>query len=180
LGQLKLADFGLARALSGKLCYNKRMDDYTNRVITLWYRSPELLLGSSHYGPEVDIWSAGCILLEMYKKEAVFRAENEIDQLKAIYEICGTLTPEVWEDACELPWFFLIQFQEVLPRRLRERFDNFLSPKGLDLIDQLLCMNPTQRPSAATALSHPWFTSESPAMCKPEEYVYILFKNGQI
>lgn len=53
-GVLKLADFGLARFYS-----KRRRDDYTNRVITLWYRSPELLLGETVYGPEVDIWSAG-------------------------------------------------------------------------------------------------------------------------
>lgn len=53
-GVLKLADFGLARFYS-----KRKRDDYTNRVITLWYRSPELLLGETVYGPEVDIWSAG-------------------------------------------------------------------------------------------------------------------------
>lgn len=53
-GELKLADFGLAR-----LYNRKRRADYTNRVITLWYRSPELLLGETAYGPEVDMWSAG-------------------------------------------------------------------------------------------------------------------------
>lgn len=53
-GELKLADFGLARLYS-----KRRRDDYTNRVITLWYRSPELLLGETVYGPEVDVWSAG-------------------------------------------------------------------------------------------------------------------------
>lgn len=53
-GELKLADFGLARF------YQKRRKmDYTNRVITLWYRPPELLFGATVYGPEVDMWSAG-------------------------------------------------------------------------------------------------------------------------
>ena len=57
-GELKLADFGLARI------YHKNMDrPYTNRVITLWYRPPELLLGQERYGPAIDIWSAGCAFL---------------------------------------------------------------------------------------------------------------------
>jgi CTD kinase subunit alpha len=55
-GVLKLADFGLAR-----LYNRKRKADYTNRVITLWYRSPELLMGETVYGPEVDMWSAGYV-----------------------------------------------------------------------------------------------------------------------
>lgn len=61
-GILKLADFGLARAFSEK---KKR---YTNRVVTLWYRPPELLLGDRNYGPPVDLWGAGCIMAEMWTR----------------------------------------------------------------------------------------------------------------
>ncbi len=59
-GQLKLADFGLARRLNqgGGLNPTSKLD-YTNRVITLWYRSPELLLGATRYNSSVDMWSAG-------------------------------------------------------------------------------------------------------------------------
>lgn len=59
-GELKLADFGLAR-----IYHKRKRNDYTNRVITLWYRSPELLLGETVYGPEVDMWSAGYVGLEL-------------------------------------------------------------------------------------------------------------------
>ncbi len=61
-GELKLADFGLARFYQ-----KRRRADYTNRVITLWYRPPELLFGATEYGPEVDIWSAGCVSLSLVR-----------------------------------------------------------------------------------------------------------------
>ena len=90
-GELKIADFGLARSLN-----TDEERPYTNRVITLWYRPPELLLGNEVYGPEVDMWSTGCILGELYNRRPVFRAENEIDQLEAISKVCGTPTPAAW------------------------------------------------------------------------------------
>jgi CTD kinase subunit alpha len=104
-GQLKLADFGLARH------YHKRRDnlDYSNRVITLWYRPPELLLGATAYGPAVDIWSIGCIMLEMVMKKALFPGSDEIDQLKKIWDIMGSPTPEIWPKVTELPWWEIVK-----------------------------------------------------------------------
>jgi len=69
-GVLKLADFGLARAFSAKNGHSNR---YTNRVVTLWYRPPELLLGDRNYGPPVDLWGAGCIMAEMWTRSILFR-----------------------------------------------------------------------------------------------------------
>ena len=68
-GVLKLADFGLARAFSAKNGHSNR---YTNRVVTLWYRPPELLLGDRNYGPPVDLWGAGCIMAEMWTRFTLF------------------------------------------------------------------------------------------------------------
>ncbi|KAJ1650037.1 kinase subunit of RNA polymerase II carboxy-terminal domain kinase I [Dispira simplex] len=87
-GQIKFADFGLARHFDPL-----RMHDYTNRVITLWYRPPELLLGTTLYGPPADVWSLGCIMLELFQRKPVFSGTDEISQLDAIYRILGTPTP---------------------------------------------------------------------------------------
>lgn len=84
---LKLADFGLSRQIGNVLVSN-----YTNRVITLWYRPPELILGATHYGPEVDIWSAGCILGELLSGSSLFpnyNNDNEFSQLQLIFRSCG-------------------------------------------------------------------------------------------
>lgn len=68
-GEVKLADFGLARLYSAE----DRQRPYTNKVITLWYRPPELLLGEERYGPAIDVWSCGCILGELFWKKPLFR-----------------------------------------------------------------------------------------------------------
>ncbi|KAJ2822802.1 kinase subunit of RNA polymerase II carboxy-terminal domain kinase I, partial [Coemansia sp. 'formosensis'] len=98
-GQVKYVDFGLARSF-----HHTRMQELTNRVITLWYRPPELLLGTTLYGPEVDIWSLGCVLLELFTKKPAFQGQNDIDQLEQIFKLLGTPTPAIWDSLKKLPW----------------------------------------------------------------------------
>jgi CTD kinase subunit alpha len=121
-GNLKLADFGLARH------YHKRRDnlDYTNRVITLWYRPPELLLGATAYGPAVDIWSIGCIMLEMVTKKPLFPGTDEIDQLTRIWEIMGSPTRETWPNVKDLPWWELVKPQTPSVERFHDDFAMYL------------------------------------------------------
>uniref|UniRef100_A0A2K6M7R6 Cyclin dependent kinase 13 n=1 Tax=Rhinopithecus bieti TaxID=61621 RepID=A0A2K6M7R6_RHIBE len=80
-GQIKLADFGLARLYS-----SEESRPYTNKVITLWYRPPELLLGEERYTPAIDVWSCGCILGELFTKKPIFQANQELAQLELISE----------------------------------------------------------------------------------------------
>jgi cyclin-dependent kinase 12/13 len=120
-GVLKLADFGLARLIS-----NKREGNYTNNVITLWYRPPELLLGAHSYGTAVDMWSVGCILAELLYRKPIFPGKTEIDQLDLIFRLCGTPTDETWPDAKKLPWYQKFAPQKVYKPRLREVFKEYL------------------------------------------------------
>lgn len=75
-GTLKLADFGLARAFS--LSKTGQPNRYTNRVVTLWYRPPELLLGERNYGPPVDMWGAGCIMAEMWTRSPIMQVSKSL------------------------------------------------------------------------------------------------------
>ncbi|VEL18243.1 unnamed protein product, partial [Protopolystoma xenopodis] len=100
-GQLKLADFGLARLYAS----GDKERPYTNKVITLWYRPPELLLGEEKYGPSVDIWSCGCILGEMFSGRPMFQANEELDQLEAIFRVCGYPDSEAWPRVEALPLY---------------------------------------------------------------------------
>jgi cyclin-dependent kinase 9 len=75
-GILKLADFGLARAIS--INKNGQPNRYTNRVVTLWYRPPELLLGERNYGPAVDTWGAGCIMAEMWTRSPIMQVVRRL------------------------------------------------------------------------------------------------------
>ncbi|WVQ84884.1 hypothetical protein IAT38_007047 [Cryptococcus sp. DSM 104549] len=167
-GELKLADFGLARRYD-----KKRGWDYTNRVITLWYRSPELLLGETVYGAEVDMWSAGCIILELFTSKPVFQGSDEIDQLTVIYSILGTPREVDWPAMNELPWYELVKPREVVESRFREMFAETLSPAALDLVEGLLYYDPVKRLSASAALKTAYFLTEDPPMEKPTQLAGI-------
>ncbi|ELU45463.1 CMGC/CDK/CRK7 protein kinase [Rhizoctonia solani AG-1 IA] len=161
-GELKLADFGLARFYS-----KRRRSDYTNRVITLWYRPPELLLGATVYGPEVDMWSAGCIMLELFTTKPAFQGNDEIHQLDAIARIMGTPNIEIWPGLTDMPWFELVKSTEPVKSHFRSIFNKYLSPAALDLAELLLAYDPNKRATAVQALQAPYFVSEDPPPEKP-------------
>ena len=95
--ELKIADFGLARA------FGIPIRPYTKEVVTLWYRAPELLLGSNEYSTPVDIWSAGCIFAEIVSKRALFDGDSEQDQIKKIFRMLGTPNEDIWPGVGQLP-----------------------------------------------------------------------------
>ncbi|KAJ7682767.1 Pkinase-domain-containing protein [Mycena polygramma] len=161
-GELKLGDFGLARFYQ-----KRRRTDYTNRVITLWYRPPELLFGATVYGPEVDMWSAGCIMLELFTKKPVFQGNDEIHQLDTIYRVIGTPTAERWSDVANLPWYELVKPRDQIPNHFRELFRKWMSQAALDLAERLLCYDPAARTTAAQAMEAPYFTQEDPPAMAP-------------
>ncbi|KAI8620621.1 kinase-like domain-containing protein, partial [Chytriomyces sp. MP71] len=96
-GVLKLADFGLARAVGIPL------RTYTHEVVTLWYRSPEILLGSRHYSTAVDMWSIGCIFAELSLKHPLFPGDSEIDEIFRIFRVLGTPNEDIWPGISALP-----------------------------------------------------------------------------
>lgn len=117
-GHIKLADFGLARA------FNMPVNALTHEVVTLWYRAPEVLLGTKFYATGVDIWSLGCIFAEMVNeffsgytfeiaqwfwfystkilRKPLFAGDSEIDQLFRIFRVMGTATNENWPGCVQL------------------------------------------------------------------------------
>ncbi|KAL4864206.1 hypothetical protein BDV12DRAFT_16463 [Aspergillus spectabilis] len=164
-GQLKYADFGLARFFS-----KSRQLDYTNRVITIWYRPPELLLGETRYGPAVDVWSAACVYVEMFTKKAVFPGEGgEISQLDKLYYTLGTPTRAEWPDIVEMPWFELMRPTERKKRLFEDAYRDTLSPAALDMISQVFRYDPAKRLTAEEVLAHPYFHSEEPSAQQPIE-----------
>ena len=167
-GILKLADFGLARF------YAKHHQlDYTNRVITIWYRSPELLLGDTQYGPAVDIWSAACVLVEIFTKRAIFPGDgSELNQLEKIYAVLGTPNRTDWPNLVEMPWFALLRPSYRKPNLFEEKYKEQLTPAAYDLLVSMFHYDPAKRPSAAEILQHPYFTTEEPAARQAVEYVY--------
>jgi len=163
-GQLKYADFGLARFYT-----KSRKLDYTNRVITIWYRPPELLLGETQYGPAVDIWSAACVFMEMFTRKAIFPGEGgELSQLEKIYNVLGTPSKHEWPGIADMPWYELMQPATSADGQRKKRvfeqnFSEVLSPAAMDLVTQIFSYDPAQRPEAAKILKHEYLTSEEPA-----------------
>ena len=94
-----MADFGLARA------FGIPVKNFTHEVVTLWYRAPDILLGSKNYTTSVDIWSVGCIFAEIVTRKPLFAGEDDKDQLSKIFQIRGTPDPNEWQGLTELPYY---------------------------------------------------------------------------
>lgn len=157
-GILKIADFGLARF------YAKRHQlDYTNRVITIWYRSPELLLGETQYGPACDIWSTACIMMEIFTRHATFPGDgSEANQLDKIYNVIGTPNKAEWPGLVDMAWFELLRPSYRRANSFAAKYKEKLTPAAYELMCSIFRYDPAKRPSAAEALAHPYFTTEEP------------------
>lgn len=158
-GVLKLADFGLARAFSvSKAGVPNR---YTNRVVTLWYRPPELLLGDRNYGPPVDMWGAGCIMAEMWTRSPIMQGNTEKQQIIFISQLCGSFTPDVWPGVEKLELYNKMELPMGHKRKVKERLKVYVqNPHGCDLLDKLLQLDPSGRIDADTALNHDFFWTD--------------------
>ncbi|CAN4128401.1 unnamed protein product [Withania somnifera] len=128
---LKLADFGLARA------FGIPVRTFTHEVVTLWYRAPEILLGSRHYSTPVDVWSVGCIFAEMVNQRPLFPGDSEIDELFKIFSVMGTPNEDTWPGVTSLP-----DYKSAFPK---------WPPK------KMLCLDPSKRVTARNALEHEYF-----------------------
>ena len=158
---LKLADFGLGRA------FGIPVKKFTHEVVTLWYRSPDVLLGSTQYGTPVDIWSIGCIFAEMATGTPLFAGKSDADQLLRIFRFLGTPNNSNWPSMHHYPNSTnmlskpeLLQNQDPECFRLFEASVGFekLGREGIDLLLALLRYEPSERITATQALQHPYFS----------------------
>ncbi|KAJ3113407.1 negative regulator of the PHO system [Phlyctochytrium bullatum] len=147
--ELKLADFGLARA------FGIPVNTFSNEVVTLWYRAPDVLLGSRNYSTSIDIWSAGCIMAEMYSGKPLFPGKTNDDQLMKIFKLLGTPTEATWPHVSELPEFKK-NFPFYPPQNIGTKLP-MLDPYALDFLARMIQYQPHMRISARDALQHTYF-----------------------
>ena len=184
-GILKIADFGLARTyeepapVRGKPA-GRPQRDYTNCVVTRWYRPPELLLGERRYGPSVDMWGVGCVFAEMMRAKPLIEGRSDLDQLIRIFRLCGSPTHETMPGYDQLPGIIdniKVNFSEHHERVLERDMYEFLNRIGVaqvtanltvDLLSKLLLLDPLKRISAVDALDHEYFTT-APLPSRPED-----------
>ncbi|XP_021734929.1 mitogen-activated protein kinase 3-like [Chenopodium quinoa] len=146
---LKICDFGLARPTSE----NEHMTEY---VVTRWYRAPELLLNSSDYTASIDLWSVGCIFMELMNRKPLFPGRDHVHQMRLLTELLGTPTEADLgflhnEDARR----YIRQLPPQPRQQLRQLFPH-VNPLAIDLIERMLTFDPTRRITVEEALAHPY------------------------
>ncbi|KAI3799112.1 hypothetical protein L1987_34402 [Smallanthus sonchifolius] len=156
-GQLKIADFGLANFVSSR-------QPLTSRVVTLWYRPPELFLGSTTYGTYVDMWSVGCVFGELFIGRPILKGRTEVEQLHKIFMLCGTPPEEYWSKPT-LPLAKMSKPRHAYQSSLRERCKE-LPTSAVNLLHILLSVESEKRGSATSALQSEYFHTR-PYACDP-------------
>ncbi|CDY22631.1 BnaC08g42650D [Brassica napus] len=150
---LKIGDFGLANFYGPH-----QKQPLTSRVVTLWYRPPELLLGSTDYGITVDMWSTGCILAELFNGKPIMPGRTEVEQLHKIFKLCGSPSEDYWKRS-KLPDATIFKPQHPYKRCVAETFKS-LPSSALALVEVLLAVEPDVRGTTAIALQSEFFTTE--------------------
>lgn len=182
---IKLADFGLARAISSK-------PPYTEYVSTRWYRGPEVLLRSTDYGAPVDMWALGTILAEMINLKPLFPGSSEIDQVYKICEVLGDPSPEYgpdetgrisgggrWNTGIKLAKKVGFSWPKRKPVQLRSLFPPDTPRSLVDCIANLLRYNPRYRMTSEQCLNHTYFREVVPHLQRMPPLPQIPFFNGQ-
>lgn len=150
-GELKLADFGLARA------FGIPVRAYSHEVVTLWYRAPDVLMGSKHYSTSIDMWSVGCIFAEMLMGRPLFAGADARNQLEKIFRVLGTPDTGAWAGLGDLPEFATVaswpRYERMDLRKLIPRAND----NCINLLESLLRYNPDERLDGEQALAHPYF-----------------------
>ena len=172
-GYLKIADFGLA-----KVC-EPEYKLHTNSVVTLWYRSPELLLGTQNYDASIDIWAAGCIVSEVLMRQVLMPGQGDAHQLELVWYMCGTPRTQGWRAGTTLPLYREREPSQEIKRDLGKilrshKYNNrrgYFTDGAVALIDRMLQLEPRKRAKAGELVMDAYFHQEAPKPKRPERFI---------
>ena len=163
-GCIKICDFGLSRSMND-------FKNYTNKVVTIWYRSPELLFGATAYNQAIDLWSMGIIITELLLHSSLFPGKTDREQLELIFSRCGP--PDAWNTFSALPlWdsaWTSNKYTRTLCTFMRQKR---IESDAIDFVDRFLRVDPSQRISASDALKSQWF-NRNPLPCYVNRFDYV-------
>lgn len=143
--EVKIGDFGISRT------YGASSNPMSPGMVTIFYRAPELALGVDEYSIPVDVWSCGCIFAELYSGRPLFQADSEIDLVNKIFKLRGTPTETTWPGITQ-------RLSTVAPSYPdREAEISRMDELAKDLLNKMLCINPSHRITAKEALQHQYF-----------------------
>lgn len=159
-GELKICDFGLARAKSIPT------KSYSNEVVTLWYRPPDVLLGNTDYNDSIDMWGVGCIFFEMASGRTFFPGSSVRQQLYLIFSCLGAPNKYNWPEILNNHEYQRYNFPTFRPDKLIHRVPR-LDMDGMDLLMKFLRYRPSERICAEQAKFEPFFS------CLPRELYHL-------
>ncbi|XP_067938976.1 cyclin-dependent kinase-like 1 [Watersipora subatra] len=177
-GKVKLCDFGFARLLTGP------DDDYTDYVATRWYRSPELLVGDTQYGPPVDIWAIGCVFYELMTGQPLWPGRSDVDQLYLIRKTLGDLLPRHMQVFSNNSFFNGMTIPTPDKQLLLEEKVPNISPNALSFLKGCFAKDPAERLTCEELLNHPYFDrydiyDKKPNRQGPRNLPNIIYGGGQ-
>jgi len=172
---LKICDLGLARG------YDKETENLTEYVVTRWYRAPEVILNSSMYSKQIDVWGVGCIFAELLGRAPLFPGEDYLDQVQRVIGVLGTPTTE---DMHFISNPAARRFINKLPKREKVKFSTLYpkaNPVALDLLEKMLVFNPDKRWTVEQCLKHSYFRDlhnpeEEPTASDPFDWSFDNFE----
>ena len=153
-GELKIADFGLARTFGDPL------QIMTSFVITRWYRPLELLYGAQHYSGAVDVWSVGTIFAEIIRRTPFLPGDSDVNQTELICDVVGAPTESNWPGVSKLRNYMPLPPEKIRPIKGREFYSRefgVIGEEGVDLLMSMLRLDPRTRPSCRQILQHKWW-----------------------
>ena len=160
--KVKIADFGLVKELNSQ-------QPFSDYISTRWYRAPECLLNAPVYDSSIDIWAVGLIMTELYNLKPLFPGANGTDQLTRIFNVIGYPSFFHWPEGVLLAKKINFKLHNNINSVVfLDRLIANISQEGLNIIEEMLNLDPNCRPKAVDLLKHHYFSDKNERVLSAE------------